>query len=138
MLQLAHSPMLSMLNALSEVPRVNFIKESDSFGAERFGVCVWQEESRYVIRAELPGVKKQDVSLQAKDQVVSIEAKQEAFMPQGVKVWVQEYLPQKSISHQIRLPADAQMTEVKAKLEDGILMVEVAKKVPEQKSIEIL
>ena len=81
---------------------------------------------KFVIYIELPGVRKEDIDLYASERELYVKAKRSIKLPR---------LPE-TIEIPIKLPAPIEVDKVKAKFENGILIVE-APKLKAPKSIKI-
>ncbi|KAI8814085.1 HSP20-like chaperone [Cladochytrium replicatum] len=97
-------------------------------------VDVSENEHKYLVRADLPGVKKEDVQIHLKDDILTIEGerKEERSGEQdGGKVHFYERSFGK-FSRQMRLPADVDVEKTSASMTDGVLELKLGKK-PEAK-----
>ncbi len=91
-------------------------------------IDVSQSDSNYHIEAELPGMKLKDVEVQVNGNVLSITAKKEANTEQKDKnYYIQErYIG--SLQRSISLPNSADIENINAKLQDGVLHLTIPKK----------
>ncbi len=104
-------------------------------------VDVKELDNQYQISAELPGVKKEDVSVTLDEGILTIEAecKDETKEEKGGKIIRQERRYGK-YSRSFNLGGDVKEKDIKATFKDGILTVsapKVAPAVPEQRRIEV-
>ena len=106
------------------------MNDESNMGMWNPAVDLYEKEGHFVIKAELPGVDKNNISIDLKDRMLTIsgerfydnEAKEENF-----------YRRERSYGKFQRvftLPADVDSDKIKAELKDGLLRVEVPK--PEQ------
>lgn len=103
-----------------------FYEES---GVKSFPVDVVETESGYEVIADMPGVKKEDVKISFEDSTLTIEAKKASL--KDVKYYIHErdgYNLKRSITF-----ADIDEDSIKAKMENGLLLVNIDVKKPEQK-----
>ena len=85
------------------------------------------DKDRYFIRAELPGVKGDDIDIQVTANNLSISGERKiAAEEEGARFHRRER-EAGSFSRMIGLPGDINPDKVNAKLENGILTVEVSK-----------
>ncbi|KAK9838707.1 hypothetical protein WJX74_001804 [Apatococcus lobatus] len=85
------------------------------------------EASSYVFRADIPGVLRQDLKVQTKDNKLTIAGKRERSS-QPEESSKQRY--ERSFgkfSRQLRLPEDADCNSIKAKVDNGVLTVTISK-----------
>ena len=93
-------------------------------------VDVMDRDDEVVVRAELPGVEKDDLDISLTDDSVTIKAttKQESEEEKGD--YHRREISQGSFSRMIALPASVQGDQAKARFKDGILELTLPKKTP--------
>ena len=111
------------------------------FGPSRSLAERWQPpinfsdaDKMYVVEAELPGVKKEDIRVDIQDGVLTIKGSKKSFTEDKKD---QYYRMERSHGHfqrSVRLPIDADDARVSAKLDNGILQIEIQKS--EEASVE--
>jgi HSP20 family protein len=86
-----------------------------------------EDESRYRVTVELPGVDKDDVTVEAHDDVLTIrgEKKSEREEKKEKRRWIERRYG--SFQRSFSLPPDADVERVSAKFKDGVLVVELPK-----------
>jgi HSP20 family protein len=95
-------------------------------------VEVTQRDGKYVVHAELPGVRPEDVKLEVTDDAVVLQGERKCEHEEtkgGVRVSERRY---GSFFRAIPLPEGANVNEARARFENGVLEVEVP--VAEQRS----
>jgi HSP20 family protein len=108
-------------------------------GANMPAVDVKENDKAYVIQAELPGIKKEDISVTVQDGVLTIsgESRSETKEEKEGRVIRQERRYGKFV-RSMRLGTAADESGMKAAYKDGILEVTVPKaKQPEPKKISV-
>jgi HSP20 family protein len=90
-------------------------------------IDVAEDEKQYVITAELPGVKKNDVSIELEAGVLTIhgEKKSEREEKKEKRHWVERSYG--SFTRSLSLPSDALTDRVEASFADGVLTVTIPK-----------
>ena len=90
-------------------------------------VDISEDDDRYVVTVELAGSKKDDVTVEMKDQVLTIrgEKRNEREEKKEHSRWVERTYG--SFSRSFTLPANAAADRVKATFSDGVLTIEVPK-----------
>jgi HSP20 family protein len=90
-------------------------------------VDISEDDARYVVTAELPGSKREDITVELKDQVLTIrgEKRNEREEKKEQSRWIERSYG--SFSRSFTLPANASADRVKAEFRDGVLTVEVPK-----------
>jgi HSP20 family protein len=88
---------------------------------------VAESEAAYVITVELPGAKREDVSLEIHDNVLSIrgEKRSEREEKNEKRHYVERTYG--SFSRSFTLPANADAERIKASFKDGVLTIELPK-----------
>lgn len=120
------------VNALQE--RINRLFD-ESFAAahesESVTVCAWkpvvdiyQCNDEIVIKAELPGVQKADVSVEITDNVVTLKGARRAESEEGITFYRQERCTG-SFYRSFTLPDTINPDKVTARFKDGILTITV-------------
>jgi HSP20 family protein len=90
-----------------------------------------QSEGKYMVRAELPGIKPEDVKIETTDEAVILQGERKVETHEnkgGMQVTERQY---GRFYRAIPLPEGAKVEEAKAKFENG--MIEVTVPVPAQK-----
>lgn len=105
---------------------------------DTFKLDVEEAEDHYKIDADLPGVKKEEISLDMNEGRLTIGIKREEKTEEEKKNYVHKERRYCSMQRTVYL-GDASMEDIKAKLEDGVLNIIVPKikKTEVSKKIEI-
>jgi HSP20 family protein len=88
-------------------------------------VDVFDTGAAYLIEANLPGVKREDVALSLEGRTIKLSAKLSGRENDAKALWHERAVGE--ISRTITLPGRINSEEVQAKLEDGVLSITVAK-----------
>ncbi|CCM10623.1 Small heat shock protein C4 [Cardinium endosymbiont cEper1 of Encarsia pergandiella] len=91
-------------------------------------IDVSESNSNYYIEAELPGIELKDVDVQVNGNVLSIRAKKESNTEQKEKSYYIQERYTGSLHRSISLPNSADIDNISAKLQDGILRLTIPKK----------
>lgn len=91
-------------------------------------VDISEKEDRYLVKADIPGVKKEDIHVSLHDGVLSIEAETKKEIQEGED---ENHLRQEryygKYLRRFNLGADVVEDEVNANLKDGVLTIEIPK-----------
>ena len=93
---------------------------------DTFKIDIQEKEQEYLIEAEIPGVAKEeiDLSIEGDNLLIKVDRKEE--VEDSGKNYIHRERRMSSMSRSIRL-AGADLDEIKAKIEDGILQITVPK-----------
>lgn len=101
-------------------------------------VDISEDEKEYLIKAELPEVKKEDVKVAVQDDVLTLSGERTLEKEEKGKKWHRVERAYGSFSRSFTLPEDADPTKVNAEFKDGVLNVHLAKsEKAKPKSIEV-
>ncbi len=90
-------------------------------------VEVTEKEKEYDIRAELPGVKKEDLDIDIDKNYLTIRAKKEEEICEDKKAYKKSEFRYGEFSRSVYLPQDIDMEKIDAKLEHGVLKITLPK-----------
>jgi HSP20 family protein len=93
---------------------------------DTFKIDVRETEGEYQVEAELPGVKRDEIDLRIDDDSLSILVNRGENLEQEGKTYIHKERRASSMNRRVRL-ANAKLDEIKAKLEDGVLVITVPK-----------
>jgi|SaaInl8_200m_RNA_FD_contig_21_1617736_length_672_multi_6_in_0_out_0_1 HSP20 family protein len=105
---------------------------SSAVTAPQMNIDVKDEKDKYVIEAELPGVKKEDINIDIDNGVLTLSTKVQNEKNEDNDNYVYRERRYGSLSRSFSLD-NIDDENIKAKYEDGILVVELPKKEPEVK-----
>lgn len=108
-------------------------KNYEDFYYTSFPLDVTEEDSEYVVTAEMPGVLKENVSVSFLDGILTITAKKTKNKDGKYLIHERSFM---NMKREINF-GDIDTESISAKLNDGILEIHVKKNVKEAKSIMI-
>ena len=101
-------------------------------------VDIHETDDEYVIRAELPEVKKEDVKISVSDERLVLQGFREASKEEKDKKFHRIERSYGSFARSFALPEDVDVDQIEAEHEDGMLTVHLPKhQEPPKKSVEI-
>jgi HSP20 family protein len=86
-----------------------------------------EEKDRYVVQADLPGMVKEDVSIEMDDETLHISACKEQSSEESSEGYIRKERGRMCFFRQLPLPSDVDREGVKARLENGVLEVSLPK-----------
>ena len=93
---------------------------------DTFKIDIEDKETEYVIEAELPGVRKEEIDLNIEEDNLCITVNRSEEVSKDGKNYVHRERRASSMSRRVRL-SGTKLDEIKAKLEDGVLTVSIPK-----------
>ncbi|KAK4271594.1 hypothetical protein QN277_020268 [Acacia crassicarpa] len=114
-------------------------RENSAFVSTRVD---WKETPEaHVFKADLPGLKKEEVKVEIEDdRVLQISGERNVEKEDKNDTWHRVERSRGKFMRRFRLPENAKMDQVKASIENGVLIITVPKaevKKPEMKAIQI-
>ena len=103
---------------------------------DTFKLDIEDKENEYLIEAELPGVKKEEVDLNVEGDYLCISVNRSEEVNKDGKNYLHRERRSSSMSRSINLKG-ARMDEIKAKLDNGVLSVSIPKDVKTNASRKI-
>lgn len=99
-------------------------------------VEVRDKKDEYDVRAELPGVKKEDLDIEINDNYLTISATKSEEKNEEEKTYKKSEFSYGEFSRTLYLPQDVDTDKIDAKLEHGVLKLIIPKLNKEDKSIK--
>ncbi len=102
-------------------------RDSGLFSGWTPALDVYDEKDNFVVKAELPGLKKEDIDINVHNGVLTIsgERKQEAEKKEGQTFRSERYFGR--FQRSVTLPAAVDVSKVKASYKDGVLTIDLPK-----------
>ncbi len=134
--------MLSVWDPFADLNRIQRELEKNFFGARNrpadFAppVDVHEDENNLVLRAELPGVKREDIEIQVDGNVVTLKGERKLEKEQEGRRYHRIERSYGTFVRQFQVPTGVDTSSIDASLTDGVLTVRLPKKA-EQKARKI-
>ena len=90
-------------------------------------------EKDYVLRAEMPGFKKEDIEIEVQDNSVAITGKVGWKYDKKEQAYICKERACESFYRMVELPEAVKIHNVEANLSEGVVEIKLAKKTPKQK-----
>lgn len=90
-------------------------------------------EKDYLLKAEMPGFKKEDIEIEVQDDSIAISGKVGWKYDKKAQAYICRERACESFYRMVQLPEGIKVDDVKANLSDGVLEVTLPKKAPKQK-----
>ena len=103
---------------------------------DTFKIDIEDKGNEYVIEAEVPGIKKEEIGLNIEDDNLCISINRVEESSGEGRNFIHRERRVNSMSRRVRL-GEAKLDEIKAKLEDGVLSITIPKNIKENISKKI-
>ena len=115
-------------NRLNSVVNTMIEDSVDKRGQDYPAINVWDAEEKIIITSELPGINSEqvDLSITGKDLVISVKF-ESAGEDESKRNYFRREIGRKSFSRTIELPTNVDPEEINARLEKGILAIQLKK-----------
>jgi HSP20 family protein len=90
-------------------------------------IDVTENENESLIVAELPGVKKEDISITVENGWLTLKGERKSTEPSDVRKVLHREIEYQPFSRSIKLPHQVDVSEISAGLENGILKITLPK-----------
>ena len=123
MLQTYNSPfqaLLALQNALDDRRKSNFLSNMTSSGGAYPPINIFQKGHDYVAIIELPGLKKENMEIEVKDNVIRLSGEKSADYPEKVSAHRRERIFGK-FDRTITVPVKVDAEKITAEYRNGIL-----------------
>ena len=97
-------------------------------------VDLYEKDDHFVIKAELPGVDKKDISIDLKDRVLTLSGERSYENEAKEENYYRRERSYGKFQRAFTLPADVDSDKINAEFKDGLLQIEVPK--PEQQKLK--
>lgn len=91
-------------------------------------VDVKEEEKRYLMEVELPGLTEKDIELKVEDNILTLSSKKEESKEEKKNGYLLRERQSSEFCRTFVLPKDANHAEINAEFKNGLLVVNVPKK----------
>ncbi len=98
-----------------------------SLAGDTFKIDIQDSENEYIVEAELPGVKKEDIEITLNEGRLNLSVKKEEVTESKNKRYIHRERKYSQMSRSILL-ADASDVGVQAKLDEGVLTITIPKR----------
>ena len=125
--------MHNRLNRFFDDPffRIGRMDEDPNPGMWNPAVDLYEKDDHFVIKAELPGVDKEDIRVDLKDRVLTLSGERSYDNEVKEENYYRKERSYGKFQRAFALPADVDSDKITAEFKDGVLQVEVPK--PEEK-----
>ncbi len=106
----------------------SFFDDVPVWNTQTPAVDVKEEEKRYLMEVELPGLTDKDIELKVEDNILTLSSKKEESKEEKKNGFLLHERRSAEFCRTFVLPQDADRAEVKAEFKNGLLVVDIPKK----------
>ena len=118
----------SRINRLFDEPFFPTDRENNEVMGTWYPVVdMFEENDSFVIKAELPGMDKKDISVDVKDRVLTLKGERKYENEVKEETYYRRERSYGKFQRAFTLPADIDPNEIRADFKDGLLKIEVPK-----------
>ena len=111
--------------------RISRMADDSEMGMWNPAVDIYEKDDHFMIKAELPGVDKNDIKIDLKDRLLTLSGERTYDNEVNEENYYRRERTYGKFQRAFTLPADVDSDKIKAEYKDGVLQIEVPK--PEEK-----
>jgi HSP20 family protein len=111
--------------------RLSRMADEDGLGMWNPAIDLYEKDDHFVIKAELPGIKKDDIKVDLKDRVLTLSGERNYDNEVNEENYYRRERSYGKFQRAFTLPVEVDSEKIKAEFKDGVLQIEVPK--PEDK-----
>jgi len=116
------------INRLFDDPLMPINRDDDDFlGAWNPAVDLFEKDDSFVIKAELPGLDKKDISVELKDRVLMLKGERKCENEVKEENYYRRERSYGKFQRAFNLPSDLDPDKIKADFKDGVLEISIPK-----------
>ena len=121
--------MRNRINQMFDQPfwLTNRMDDESDMGMWNQAVDLYEKDDHFVIKAELPGVDKKDITIDLKDRVLTLSGERSYENEVKEENYYRRERSHGKFQRAFTLPADVDSDKIKAEFRDGLLKIEVPK-----------
>lgn len=110
-------------------PALNSLQREGYSGDGEFPIDLYQDKEAFLVRAELPGFRKENLSVEVNDGILTVSGhrKTEA-KTEGAETAPKGVTGERRVSRSISLPEQVKVEAIEAKYENGVLTITLPKR----------
>jgi HSP20 family protein len=106
----------------------NFFTDVPLWNSRTPAVDVKEEDKRYLMEVELPGLTEKDIDVKVEDNILTLSSKKEESKEEKKDGYLIHERRRAEFARTFVLPNDADREQINAEFKNGLLMVQIPKK----------
>ena len=103
------------------------LADQENLGLWNPAVDLYEKDDHFIIKAELPGINKDDIKVDLKDRVLTLSGERSFDNEVKEENYYRRERSYGKFQRAFTLPADVASEKIKAEFKDGVLQIEVPK-----------
>ena len=103
------------------------LADQENLGLWNPAVDLYEKDDHFIIKAELPGINKDDIKVDLKDRVLTLSGERSFDNEVKEENYYRKERSYGKFQRAFTLPADVDSEKIKAEFKDGVLQIEVPK-----------
>ena len=103
------------------------LADQENLGMWNPAVDLYEKDDHFIIKAELPGINKDDIKVDLKDRVLTLSGERSFDNEVKEENYYRKERSYGKFQRAFTLPADVDSEKIKAEFKDGVLQIEVPK-----------
>ncbi|RLG19162.1 Hsp20/alpha crystallin family protein [Nanoarchaeota archaeon] len=96
-----------------------------------------ETEDSYILSMEIPGVKKDEISIHATEDEIEVKAESKKLVEEEKEGIIRKERSYRGFYRKFKLPSKIDPENIEAKYEDGVLEIKMPKKEKEKKKVKV-
>ena len=106
----------------------SFFSNKREYDFQHPAVDVREEEDKYVLEADLPGLTEKDLDVKVDDRLLTISSEKKEKSDEKKEGWLIRERRESSFSRSFVIPENADRDKINAEFKNGVLKLEIEKK----------
>ena len=106
----------------------SFFDNNREYDFQHPAVDVREEEDKYVLEADLPGLTEKDLDVKVDDRLLTISSEKKEKSKEKKEGWLIRERRESSFSRSFVIPENADRDKINAEFKNGVLKLEIEKK----------
>ncbi len=98
---------------------------------------IYETDDEIVLQVEMPGVKREDISIEISGNAIEISAEKKATKEENIRGYYHKEIVSGKLYRRVELPMELSLERIKAKYNDGVLEIRIKKEKEEKKRVPV-
>jgi HSP20 family protein len=122
-----HGTSVNILNDFDNILD-SFFDNSKEIDFHHPAVDVWEDENKYILEAELPGLTEKDIDVKVDDKLLTVSSVKDEKSKEKKSGWLIRERKESTFSRSFVIPENADRDNINAEFKNGVLTLKIEKK----------